>query len=112
MHPCLHISEIVENILEEADAIQQNQRKVPWSPDKLPSPRNPVLAMALCCKAFHRMAIAILWKDVPDLDHLYQCFPEDVWSQIDMHCSVYDYENNARNTVRLEATTWGMNLGS
>ncbi|GJE98796.1 hypothetical protein PsYK624_150330 [Phanerochaete sordida] len=58
MHACLHISEIVQNIVEHADG--------------------GLVSLALACRAFYEPAMNVIWSDLPGLRPLLQCFPRAV----------------------------------
>ena len=61
-HRALEISEIVQNI---ADFI-------------LPS-KQSLTAMARTCKAFYEPSMNAIWKEIPHIGILFDCFPENVW---------------------------------
>ena len=63
-HRALGISEIVQNI---ADFI-------------LPS-KQSLTAMARTCKAFYEPSMNALWREIPHIGILFDCFPENVWQK-------------------------------
>lgn len=110
MHRCLHVPEIVHNIAEKAgEAFEEmgpmSASYTGYDSDSAVSnashradagvartvKRNPVLALALCCKAFHREAIRVIWRSLGSILPLLRCFPRDVW-----HPNSPDYQTHVR----------------
>lgn len=86
MHKALLIQDIFHCILDFA--ISRDTEVISYYPDGNPFDsaledleidKRTALNIALTCKAFHPLAIGLLWRTLWSLDPLLQTLPEDIW---------------------------------
>ncbi|KAG0698039.1 hypothetical protein DFH29DRAFT_1003185 [Suillus ampliporus] len=85
MHSCLLIPEILKHIFSDIhggpcgtdpdDRWDHSDHRPDWTVS-----RRSLAALARVCRPFKDIALDVLWTELEDLEPLFTCFPQDLWT--------------------------------
>jgi hypothetical protein len=80
MHHCLNIPEVIDKIFDELTKdymVDPNFERDFYDPYD-----RQLLNLAISCKTFSGPALAYLWKNLPDAQHIFRCIDRDLLEEV------------------------------